>query len=56
MHMPRNGRPPKFTGAVAFPSSITNLPVWAYEDYWDTVEASARIMLGVANDMETFSN
>lgn len=38
-----------FPGAVAFHSSVIKLPVWAYEDDWETVQACARVMLEVAN-------
>lgn len=39
-----------FPGANAFHASVIKLPVWAYEDDWDTVEACAQVMLDVAND------
>ncbi|KAE8142319.1 DegT/DnrJ/EryC1/StrS aminotransferase family-domain-containing protein [Aspergillus pseudotamarii] len=46
-----------FPGAVTFHSSVIKLPVWAYEDDWDTVEACAQVMLNVAIDfMKTTLN
>ncbi|KAJ9190814.1 hypothetical protein DTO164E3_9162 [Paecilomyces variotii] len=39
-----------FPGAVAFHSKVIKLPVWAYEEDWDTVEMCAQVMLDVAQD------